>query len=218
MDNNERAQRHGSTAPEGGQEQELLDRHIMNETPGQSNDERSQIDPRALILRQTLNHVQDLGMRSTRHLDDTYYAILERASSLRGSVTKLQSLFSETTNLRHRLDEDATAFERDVDVRYENDTEELKAYKTTVEELVARLDRAKEKIKRLDGSVDAARNKVAKYERMEEDKKGRRRWWRRCIVWGFVAVLVLWIAVSAMLQGRRTSQDEHDVLKMLDEL
>ena len=52
-------------------------------------------------------------MSSTRQLDDTYYAILEKASILRSTVASLQQIADESRKMHSNFQEDTSKLEQD---------------------------------------------------------------------------------------------------------
>ncbi|TKA77169.1 hypothetical protein B0A55_04465 [Friedmanniomyces simplex] len=145
-------------------------------------------------LRRSLKHVEELGMSNTRQLDDTYYAILEKAAILRSTVASLQALAEESRKMRGHFDEDAKKLEEDT-LRTLDGFGGFDEQERTIDELVEKLKRSKSDTAKLNERLESARERVAAFERREKEKRSKRRkQWHA--TWGtLVGVLVLIIAV-----------------------
>ncbi|KAK0895269.1 hypothetical protein LTR02_011860 [Friedmanniomyces endolithicus] len=135
-------------------------------------------------LRRSLKQVEELGMSSTRQLDDTYYAILEKAAILRSTVASLQQLAEESRRMRAQFDGDAKK-------------------ERAINELVEKLQQSKRDTAELNARLESARERVAAFERRQKEKwSKRRKQWQAS--WGvLVGVLVLVIAVLVFKHRRR---------------
>jgi hypothetical protein len=145
-------------------------------------------------IRQSLKRVEELGMSSTRQLDDTYYAILEKASILRSTVVSLQQLAEESRRMHKQFEEDTTALERDTKANIEsfgNFDEQEK----TIDALVSRLKGSKTETQKLNDRLEAARSRVEAFEKREEARQSKRRkQWHA--TWGtLLGVLVVIVAI-----------------------
>ncbi|KAK0870833.1 hypothetical protein LTR87_013148 [Friedmanniomyces endolithicus] len=153
-------------------------------------------------LRRSLKQVEELGMSSTRQLDDTYYAILEKAAILRSTVASLQQLAEESRRMRAQFDGDAKKVEEDT-------TGTLAGFKKfdeqerAINELVEKLQQSKRDTAELNARLESARERVAAFERRQKEKwSKRRKQWQAS--WGvLVGVLVLVIAVLVFKHRRR---------------
>ena len=153
-------------------------------------------------LRRSLKQVEELGMNSTRQLDDTYYAILEKAAILRSTVASLQQLAEESRRMRAQFDGDAKKVEEDT-------TGTLAGFKKfdeqerAINELVEKLQQSKRDTAELNARLESARERVAAFERSQKEKwSKRRKQWQAS--WGvLVGVLVLVIAVLVFKHRRR---------------
>lgn len=144
-------------------------------------------------LRESLKNVEEVAMSSTRQLDDTYYTILEKASLLRSTVSRLQGLAEESRTMHSTFQEQRGKLEKDT-------TENLKGFENfesqekAINDLVSQLKNAKDQRDRLGQRLEAARNRVEAYEMREKEKKkkSRMRW---SVTWAvLVAFLVLIVA------------------------
>lgn len=161
-------------------------------------------------LSRTLKSVEEIGMKSTRDLDNTYYSILEKVSVLQGTIAALQQLSNESRDLHTRFDKDASELER-------SSTDSLKAFtgfegqERTVGGLVDRLKDSKTKTERLNERLELARSRVEAYEKREKEAYAKRRTrWR--ITWGTLGGVVVLIAALLVVRHHR------DVRSALDDV
>ena len=155
---------------------------------------RDENEKREEELRQSLKHVEELGMSSTRQLDDTYYAILEKASLLRATVASLQQLVEEARRMKSQFEEDTREMENATSKEIEG-FRGFEQQEKTINELVERLKGSKAETDRLNGRLASARQRIEACEWREREKQSKRRK-RWHATWGtLVGVLVLMIAM-----------------------
>lgn len=168
-------------------------------------------------LRTSLSAVEDVAMSSTRQLDDTYYAILERASLLRNTVASLQQLTEESRRMHSGFEEETKQLEQSIISRFDGfanfDPQEV-----TINSLVDQLKHSKQNADELNDRLEAARNRVEAYEQREKKKQktSRQRW---SAVWVTLAGLAVLI-VALILAKSRAGQVQHAarVVEVVDEL
>ncbi|WPH00107.1 Hypothetical protein R9X50_00293000 [Acrodontium crateriforme] len=125
-------------------------------------------------LRQRLKQVEDIGMDSTRQLDDTYYAILEKASMLRSIVAGLQQLAEESRRMHTSFKEETAQLEQTTrqDLEsFNNFTQQEQA----IDDLVARLKASKAETEKLNQRLEKTRLRIEAYEKRESAKESKRR-------------------------------------------
>ena len=145
-------------------------------------------------LRESLKSVEEGGMNSTRQLDDTYYAILEKASVLRSTVASIQQLADESLRMQTCFKEDTSKLERETKQNL-NSFGNFDGQEKMINSLVSQLQDSRSKTNALNDRLENARLRVEAYEERKNAKqaKRRRRWY---ITWGtLVGVLVLIVAV-----------------------
>lgn len=112
-------------------------------------------------LRNALQSLSDQSLKTSRRLDDTYYAILEKVSTLRQTIVTLQELSGLTRELHGNFETDAQDLLDDVKGQFENSNnydaqqnqiaaleERITAGKERADALTARLVEAKERVDR----------------------------------------------------------------------
>lgn len=161
-------------------------------------------------LRRAIEKVEDLGMRSTRELDDTYYSILEKAEVMQDTVNEMQRLAEESKASREKFERDAQALQRDVGETIEG-YEEFKPQQVRIESLVMRLRDSKSRTDTLNERLESARGRVEGYEKRYYQRQAlRRKQWG--ITWGSV------IAGMALIVALLIAKNPDRVELQLDDL
>lgn len=166
-------------------------------------------------LRDSLSAVEEVAMSSTRQLDDTYYAILEKASLLRSTVASLQQLAEESRRMHWRFEEDTKQLEQGTKTSFDGfanfDPQQL-----IINSLVDQLKHSKESTDCLNDRLETARHRVEAYEEREKQKRktSRQRW---SAVWVMLAGLAVVIVAVIIAKNRATvGGTVHEVAKVLD--
>jgi hypothetical protein len=155
---------------------------------------RGENEKRERELLAALKKVEELGMQSTRQLDDTYYSILEKAENMRNTLAEMQSLAEESRNSREKFDQEAEELRKSTEKNMDG-FGEFKTQEEAIEGYVSRLAESKTKTEGLNERLEAARKRVEAYEKRyrETTAKTRQRW---NITWGsLAAALVLLLAL-----------------------
>ena len=156
-------------------------------------------------LRASLKSVEEMSMSSTRQLDDTYYAILEKASILRSTVASLRQLADESRRMHASFEEDTSKLDRDTQ-RNLSSYGNFQQQEKTINELVTKLSDSKGRTNKLNDRLESARLRVEAFEKREDAKLAKRRV-RWNIMWGtLVAVVVLVIAILLARNRRRVGR------------
>jgi hypothetical protein len=110
-------------------------------------------------LRTALKVLSDQSLKTSRHLDDTYYSILEKVSVLRQTIGSLQELSGLTRELHENFESDTTELIDDVQGQFDHfenfDTQQqniigledrIHVGKEKADSLTDRLAKAKERV------------------------------------------------------------------------
>ncbi|KAI9824219.1 MAG: hypothetical protein M1832_002026 [Thelocarpon impressellum] len=133
----------------------------------------------------SLSQLNNFSNAATRRLDDTYYSILEKLSSLQSTTASLQ----EVSGLTAQLHGDFEAEARELDVEMRGQVADLGGFETQQQRIVAlqaRMRAAKERAGGLVARLEAVDTRVEGWERKESE-------WhalttkRLRILWGFIA-------------------------------
>jgi hypothetical protein len=178
---------------------------------------RKENDKREEQLRESLKSVEEVGMSSTRQLDDTYYAILEKASILRSTVASIQHLADESRKMHSNFQEDTAKIERDTKQNL-NSYGNFEQQEKRINVLVSQLQDSRGKTDKLNDRLESARLRVEAFEQQENSRQAKRRT-RWHILWATaVAVLVLIIAILLARNRKAVSRQVGTVTEQLVKL
>jgi chromosome segregation ATPase len=149
-------------------------------------------------LRESLKGVEEVGMSSTRQLDDTYYAILEKVSILRSTVASLQQLAEESRRMHASFLEDTSKLEKDTK-RNMQSFGNFNQQEKSINHLVSKLESSRGRTNELNDRLESARLRVEAHEERENEKSARRRT-QLNITW--VALLGIALLVVALVVAR----------------
>ncbi|KAI7163639.1 hypothetical protein KC349_g1211 [Hortaea werneckii] len=171
---------------------------------------KAENEKREQELARSLKEVEDMGMSSTRQLDDTYYAILEKASILRSTVASLQQLADESRRMHQQFKDDSGALETDTrdNIDHFNNFEEQEK---TINELVSKLQSSKDETNKLNERLEKARTRIENYEQKQEAHRAKRRKQWHAIGGTLLGVILLVVAVL-LLRHRRDVAEQMGVV------
>lgn len=202
--------RRGSANPQGqdwdfAQQQAEAERRRVK--PEDVRKLRSENEKSEKELLGALKRVEELGMQSTRQLDDTYYSILEKAENMRNTLAEMQRLADESRSSREKFEQDAQELKAETEKSMDS-FGEFKTQEETIDGYVSRLADSKAKTKGLNERLEAARKRVEAYEKRyrETRAKSRQRW---NITWGSLAATL--VVVVALLIARHYRHIGHQL-------
>ena len=214
--------RRGSSTPQQQQVEGANSMHQVESPPKQVKAEdvaraKKENEKREEQLRESLKSVEEVGMSSTRQLDDTYYTILEKASILRSTVASLQQLADESRKMHSSFQEDTSKLERHTKENMKS-FGNLQQQEKKINELVAKLQDSRNKTNEINDRLESARLRVEAFEERENEKQAKRRirWhvtWMTC-----VGILVLIIAILLARNRRAVGKQLDSVGEQLVKL
>lgn len=110
-------------------------------------------------LRNTLHSLSELSMSTTRKLDDIYYSILEKVSTLQNTIGSLQELSSLTKQLRHDFDDQSEGFKEDMQEQI-NGFGGFNIQKDRIDGLESRVKKSREEADRLSERLRTAQERI----------------------------------------------------------
>ncbi|KAL3427620.1 hypothetical protein PVAG01_01129 [Phlyctema vagabunda] len=173
---------------------------------GEVVDEKEKSAQRAAELRNMLMNLNDVSNTTTRRLDTTYYAVLEKLSALQNTIQNLKEL----SLMARRLDEDFQTESADLikDVNTQLDSlNNFNEQHRSIEDLDTRVTKGRAKIKTLAERVDIVRKRVEGWERGEVAWQERTRkrlrllWIIMSIIATILIVLIVFQYTPARTQG-----------------
>lgn len=202
--------RRGSANPQGqdwdfAQQQAEAERRRVK--PEDVRKLRSENEKSEKELLGALKRVEELGMQSTRQLDDTYYGILEKAENMRNTLAEMQRLADESRSSREKFEQDAQELKAETEKSMDS-FGEFKTQEETIDGYVSRLADSKAKTEGLNERLEAARKRVEAYEKRyrETRAKSRQRW---NITWGSLAATL--VVLVALLIARHYRHIGHQL-------
>ncbi|PNP54376.1 hypothetical protein THARTR1_05583 [Trichoderma harzianum] len=147
-------------------------------------------------LRQSLTELSNFSTETTRQLDQTHYALLEKTSSLQVMVKALKDLAQASCDLQEGFDMAARELETDV-------TEQLRgighfeSQQSTIETLQSRIHLGRQTADKLAERVDVVRKQIEGWERADRawQEKTRK---RLRLIWAALSVLVCIVGLLFM--------------------
>ena len=137
-----------------------------------------------------------LSINTTRRLDNTYYSVLEKLSTLQNTIASLKELASMTRRLNDDFKVESEDVVADITAQL-NQFENFDEQQKRIEDLASRVQDGRQKIKTLGSRVDLVQNRVMGWELSEKEWKDKTRQ-RLRILWTVIFVL-LFIFVGIMI-------------------
>ncbi|KAF2791550.1 hypothetical protein K505DRAFT_280472 [Melanomma pulvis-pyrius CBS 109.77] len=160
--------------------------------------ERARVKVREDDLRTALNNLAEQSLKTSRRLDDTYYAILEKVSSLRQTIGNLQELSGLTKELHDTFQSDTRELTEDAQSQFEG----FNNFETQQDQVLVLEDRiraGKEKADALTARLAEARRKVEARAKLEADWEAKTS--RRLrILWGILGSIAGLIIIAILFQ------------------
>lgn len=147
-------------------------------------------------LKQALADLNTFSTNMTKRLDDTYYSVLEKMSTLQNTVMAMKDLAETSRELCETFDKDSRDLESDI-------TGQLTAVghfddqQTRISGLQSRIHEGRAKIQSLTGRVDVVRERIESWERADRAWQERTRK-RLKIIWSATSVVTILIIALAV--------------------
>jgi DNA repair ATPase RecN len=125
-------------------------------------------DREARELRTALHKLAEQSLKTSRRLDDTYYSILEKVSSLRQTIGNLQELSGLTKELHETFQSDTKELAEDIHGQFEVFSE-FEPQQEQVTALEERIRVGKEKAETLTTRLEEVKNKVDARAKLEAE-------------------------------------------------
>ncbi|KAF2636099.1 hypothetical protein P280DRAFT_473247 [Massarina eburnea CBS 473.64] len=160
--------------------------------------ERRRVKTREGELRSSLQSLSDHSLKTSRRLDDTYYALLERVSILRQTLGNLQELAGLTKELHENFDADTAELTEEIEGQFEG-FEDFEEQQTQVAALEARIKTGRERADGLNARLTEAKKRVEARAKSEAELEARNT--RRLrIAWGIIGAIALLVLLSILFQ------------------
>ncbi|KAH8593641.1 hypothetical protein B0O99DRAFT_653169 [Bisporella sp. PMI_857] len=164
-------------------------RRIVKEGELQAEKEKAEL--RAIELHNTLSSLNTLSNDTTRRLDNTYYSVLEKLSTIQSTIASMKELATLTKQLNDDFVQESEEVIEEVETSLDG-FEGFEKQQKRIGDLAARVKAGRNKIKVLVSRVEVVREKINTWEKMEvEWQESTRK--RLRILWIVIAVTGLLI-------------------------
>ncbi|KAJ4988067.1 hypothetical protein SVAN01_06479 [Stagonosporopsis vannaccii] len=164
-------------------------------------------------LRSALQSLSDQSLKTSRRLDDTYYSILEKISTLRQTIGTLQELSGLTRELHGNFETDAQALLDDIQGQFKS-SNNFDAQRNQIVALEERVAAGKEKAHALTARLVEAKERVDRRAKSEAQwEASMNRWWQWFggIVVSIISLMVV-LVVSHHLKPTHAQMDPKPAL------
>ncbi|KAM4054875.1 hypothetical protein HRG_005694 [Hirsutella rhossiliensis] len=168
--------------------------------------EQEKASIQAGVLKQSLGHLGTFSTNTTKHLDDTYYAVLEKMSTLQNTVTAMKGLAEGLRDMCDGFDDDSRALESDT-VSQLVALGRFEEQEAKISSLQNRVHHGRARIQGLTGRVDVVRERIEGWERADRDWQERTRK-RLKIFWSVTSVVAILIVALAVGVKYTTKLDD----------
>ncbi|KAL2128298.1 hypothetical protein VTI74DRAFT_9376 [Chaetomium olivicolor] len=164
--------------------------------------ERHRAAARARGLARSLSELETFASSTTRQLDDTYYAFLEKLSTLQGTITALKELAEHARQLNTSFSAEAAEVVADINSQLDA-FGNFEEQQQRIEALRSRILAGRGQIRALSERVDAVSEKIEGWQRADKEwqEKTRKRLKVVWIVTSVVIFLVVTLFVGSQYAG-----------------
>ncbi|KAM5365017.1 hypothetical protein ACJZ2D_011212 [Fusarium nematophilum] len=132
-------------------------------------------------LKQSLVDLSTFSTSTARQLDDTYYAVLEKMTTLQSTVAALKELAEEAQSIHHNFEKDSREIENDITTQIAS-MGQFKEHQENIESLQTRIQDGRARIHALSNRVDVVRERVELWERLDKESQDKTRLRLRAIM------------------------------------
>lgn len=128
-------------------------------------------------------------MSTSRKLDETYYSVLEKMSTLQSTMAALQDLAETSRDIHRGFEKDSREIENDITLQLTS-FGQFKEQQGSIESLQTRILNGRGKIRSLSKRVDIVRERVEGWDRADKEWQERTRK-RLKTIWIFISIIAL---------------------------
>ncbi|ODA82946.1 hypothetical protein RJ55_01455 [Drechmeria coniospora] len=169
--------------------------------------ERDKAAARSRALSRSIARLNTFSTDMTKRLDDTYYAVLEKTSTLHSTVMALKDLAQSSRDIYDSFDKDSRHLESDVAGQLVA-IGRFEGHERRISDLQSRISNGRAKIEALTSRVDVVRERIERWERADRAWQERTRK-KLKIIWSVTSVVtIVVIALVVGINYARTELDE----------
>lgn len=140
-------------------------------------------------LKQSLMDLNSFSTTMTKRLDDTYYSVLEKMSTLQNTVIAMKDLAGNSHDMCESFDKDSRDLESDI-IRQLSAAGHFEEQQRRISSLQKRIHQGRDRIETLSSRVDVVQKRVERWE--QADKQWQEKTRKRLkIIWSVTTVLAL---------------------------
>ncbi|KEY70605.1 hypothetical protein S7711_02209 [Stachybotrys chartarum IBT 7711] len=155
--------------------------------------EREDAGFRVEVLKQSLEDLHTFSTITTKRLDETYYAVLEKMSALQNTVAALKDLAETSRDIHGSFEKGSRSLENDI-VTQLSSLGRFEEQRTKINSLQSRIHSGRSKMQSLSRRVDAVRERIEGWARADKEWQDRTRK-RLRYFWVILSVLLLALVV-----------------------
>ncbi|CAM1506550.1 Fc.00g061910.m01.CDS01 [Cosmosporella sp. VM-42] len=140
-------------------------------------------------LKQSLDQLGTFSTSTSRQLDETYYAVLEKLSTLQSTMIALKDLAETSRNIHQGFDKDSREIENDITLQLAK-LGQFTEQQGNIESLQTRIQDGRAKIRSLSDRVDIVRERIEAWEHADNEWQERTRK-RLKTIWLFISIVAL---------------------------
>ena len=155
-------------------------------------------------LKQAVSDLSMFSTTTTKRLDDTYYSVLEKMSSLQSTISALKELAESSRDICTTFGKESQGLEHDV-VTQLSKFAYLGDQESKIEGLHERIRKGRDRMKTLSGRVDLVRKKIEGWDQADQEWQQRT---RKRLMWLWTCGTVITLVLIALLLGVRYTSPE----------
>ncbi|KAI8671218.1 hypothetical protein NCS57_00596000 [Fusarium keratoplasticum] len=159
-------------------------------------------------LKQSLVELGTFSTSTARRLDETYYAVLEKMTTLQSTVSVLKELAEESQSIHNNFEKDAREIENDITVQIAS-MGQFKEHQDNIESLQARIQDGRARIRALSDRVDIVRERVELWERLDKESQDKTRLRLRAIM---ICMSVIMLTMLVLFFGAQYLSPNGDIV------
>ncbi|KAG7133728.1 hypothetical protein HYQ45_008157 [Verticillium longisporum] len=161
-------------------------------------EQNEKAEARVTGLKKSLADLSGFSNTTTRQLDETYYAVLEKTSALQVTVTAMRELATLSREIKGVFEAESQEMVRDVQAQVDS-LGQFEEQKKRIVDLQGRIEAGRNKIQALSGRVDVVKERIEGWEKADREwqEKTRKRLKSLWIVMSVVFALLVLLLVGA---------------------
>lgn len=137
--------------------------------------------------------------KASQRLDEAYYTVLEKVSSLQNTVMALKELADSSKNTCDTFDKETRSMENEI-ARQLGSVGHFQSQQSKISSLQTRIEDGRKHIESLNARVDNVRERVERWERADKQWQEKTRK-KLKIIWSLMSVLTLILIILVWMAG-----------------